>query len=158
MKIIISILALMLVTTLSVFGQLNPLPINGNLTTNTGAILVTGEFTTNLPVHACYLIPVPKNGIGFYIRSGATNSASTTNATFVIEKVVYTSSGATNVVDNQTYELSSAQNGTTAYDFFTNIVNTSPNFGNAQYLRLRSIQNTNLASIWVSNLVWYSLP
>ncbi len=126
------------------------------LFTNSGAILIEGSSTSNAPVTMAYQVPVGKNGIGLYLAIGATNAATTTNATVLVELVnTDTLTGFTNVIDNQTFTLSVPQTGTTRYDYFTNLLSTTANYGNGLRLRIKSIQNTNLASIWITNAVAY---
>lgn len=152
MKNLFSVIAVMALA-FSASAQFIAGPQKISATTNTGAILVAGSFTTNLPSSAQRLIPIGKNGNGFFIEMGGTNAATTTNATIVLEHVIYDTSGNSHTVDNQTYTLSVPQGGTSGYDYFTNLVPTTANIGNSEYLRVKSIQNTNLASIWITNFI-----
>ena len=156
MKKLFAILTGALVVATTTHAQFIPEPQPWALFTNAGVIFIPGETTTNFPVTMAYRVPVGKNGAGFYFGMGATNAASTTNATVLVELVnIDTKSGLTNVVDNQTYTLSVPQNGTTRYDYFTNIVNTTANYGNGATLRIRSLQNTNVLGIFITNAVVY---
>lgn len=152
-KIILGALAMISV---AAHAQFVPGPQPFQLFTNSGVIFIPGETTTNFPVTMCYQVPVGKNGIRFEFGMGATNAASTTNATVLVEQVtIDTISGLTNVVDNQTYTLSVPQNGTTRYDYATNLLNTTANYGNGNTLRIRSLQNTNVLGIFITNAVAY---
>ena len=120
--------------------------------------LVPGSFTTNLPVTFARLVPVPSSGFGWYLRTGGTNAASTTNLTITLEGVIRPTSSTTQVVDNATIVVSTPAVATalpTGYDYLTNF---SPNLlvgtelTRVDAVRIRSIQNTNLASIWISNM------
>lgn len=125
------------------------------LPAGTTPYFIPGSFTTNIPAATAPIIPFSRNGLGMFFRAGATNAASTTNATFVFEQVFITDDGTVQVVDTtgSTITASVPQNGTTGYDYQTNIVSTLGNFPNS-LIRIRSIQNTNLASIWISNAVY----
>ena len=117
------------------------------------AFLIPGSTTTNIPASLAPVVKGGARGVAFYLRVGATNSASTTNATITIKPIA----GPTGeVVDNQSYTLSVPQNGTTGYDYLTNIVETTANVGNAPGFQITSIQNTNLASIWITNVTAYA--
>lgn len=108
---------------------------------------IPGATLTNIPTTLANLIAVGKNGVGFALKMGATNAASTTNATIVLEQLA----NGTDVVDSHTFSLSVPQNGTTGYDYYTNIQATAANFANATYVRVRSIQNTNVFGIFITN-------
>lgn len=119
-------------------------------------IYIPGATTTNIPSTLAVSVPVGKNGTGFYLKMGATNAASTTNATVVLEQVNTDSlDGTENIIDSGTFTLSVPQNGTTKYDYFTNILATTANYGNHPRLRIRSIQNTNVLGIFITNAVAY---
>lgn len=153
--ILVLIGALLAIAT-SARAQFIPEPQPIQLFTNAGVIYIPGITTTSFPVTMCYQVPVGKNGAGFYFGMGATNAASTTNATVLVELLnTDTLTGLTNVVDNQTYTLSIPQNGTTRYDYFTNIAPTTANYGNGVKLRIRSLQNTNELGIFITNAVVY---
>lgn len=153
MKTLFTILAAVAVT-LSASAQFIPGPQPRQLFTNAGVIFIPGETTTNFPVTMAYQIPVGKNGVAFEFGLGATNAASTTNATVLVELVsIDTLTGLTNVIDNQTYTLSIPQSGTTRYDYRTNLVSTTANYGNGTTLRIRSLQNTNVLGIFITNAV-----
>jgi hypothetical protein len=130
-------------------------------TTNSGPILVAGSFTTNLPATAAYILNYPKDGFGVFLRTGGTNAADTTNLVIVLEGVIFTSSGVTQVVDNATLSIVTPTTATalpTGYDYLTNFLSFSTTsqqeaaLRRCDGIRVRSIQNTNLNSLWVSNL------
>lgn len=135
---------------------------HNGLTTNTGPILVAGSFTTNLPANAQRIVAVPSTGFGVYLRTGGTNAADTTNLVIVLEGVIFPTglqSGGTQVVDNATITISTPTTATalpTGYDYLTNFPANSSGLasvlGRCDGIRVKSIQNTNLNSIWVSNL------
>lgn len=152
MKTILKTLSVLLAASLMAVAQEIPRPLPKNGLTISGAYTVVGSSTSNLT--SSLLIPVGINGVGFYVRLAGTNAATTTNATILLEQVIVTAT-ATNAVDSHTFGLSIPQNGTTGHDVYTNIQATAANFGNAPWLRVKSIQNTNLASIFISNFVAY---
>jgi hypothetical protein len=63
--------------------------------------------------------------------------------------------GTENIVDSGTFTLSVPQNGVTKYDYYTNILATTANYGNFPRWRIRSIQNTNVLGIFITNAVAY---
>lgn len=129
-------------------------PARYNLFTNAGVIYIPGITTTSFPVTMALSVPVGKDGIAFYFGMGATNAASSTNATVLVELTdIDSKNGLTNVIDNQTYTLSIPQNGVTRYDYLTNLVATTANLGNARTVRVRSLQNTNELGIFITNAV-----
>lgn len=153
-------------TTQAQIGAVTPSGVvHASVTTNTGPILVAGSFTTNIPVHAAYMLPIPKDGWGIYLRTGGTNAADTTNLVAVFEGVIFPSAGVTQVVDTATITLSTPTTATalpTGYDYLTNFPAASSGLasvlGRCDAIRLRSLQNTNLNSIWVSNLFQVRAP
>lgn len=149
MKTLFSLLAIIGLA-INANAQLVSGPIRGSVITISTNFYLPGSTTTNIPTTLANIVPVGKLGTGFFIRIGATNAASTTNATLTLEGSVDES----NWFDNQTYTLSVPQNGTTGYDWYTNIQSTTANFGNVRSVRIKSIQNTNLASLWISNFYW----
>lgn len=125
----------------------NVVAANGSFTS---PILIPGSFTTNIPTSLSRSFRAGPNGIGFFFRSAGTNAATTTNSTVTFE----ISDDNVNWIDNVNPVVSAPQNGTSGYDYHTNIITgTSANLGNAVFWRIKTIQNTNLASIWISNAV-----
>lgn len=142
--------------TLSASAQFIQGPNSYKLFTNAGVIYIPGSTTTNFPVTMALAVPVGVNGIAFEFNVSATNAASTTNATCLVELVDIDSKiGITNIIGNQTYTLSIPQNGTSRYNYRSNLVNTTANLGNAPSVRIRSIQNTNDLGIFITNAVVY---
>jgi hypothetical protein len=143
---------------LNVNAQLSP--SGYNLLTNVGALTVEGVMTTNL-VNAKFAPIGPsvgQNGFGIFIGSAGTNATTTTNTVVTFELAnIDTKTGYTNIIDNQgTFAITVQHNGTTRFDFLTNMPSTIPNIGNASLVRIKSIQNTNTASLFISNAVLYT--
>jgi hypothetical protein len=155
MKILVSIATLMALAMSSIAQEL-PRPLQKPVLNTTSGVgyLIPGFFTTNIPTTSAPVFPFGKNGVGLALRVVGTNAATTTNLTAVFEQVIPWPDGTVQVVDSalSTITLSAAQNGTTPVDYFTNVVSTTAGMPNS-LLRLRSIQNTNLASIWITNFV-----
>ena len=136
------------------FAQFVPGPQQQSALTTTTAFLLPGVTTTNIPSTLAPVFRVGPNGVGIALYVSATNSASTTNATVILEPVAF--DGTTvRAIGNQTYTFSFPQNGTSGYLFYTNLPNTTANLLNIPGLRVKSIQNTNLSSIWISNATAY---
>lgn len=132
-------------------------PTRQSLLGYSGGFLVPGSSTTNIPAAYAPIFPFPQNGLGIALRIVGTNAATTTNCTIILEQVIV----ADNIVQAadstvNTITISAQQNGTTPVDYFTNIVSSTANMPNS-ILRVRSIQNTNLASIWITNAVAQAL-
>lgn len=124
------------------------------LMTNTSAFLLNAGVTTNIPVTMANLMPVPRDGYGIYFRHGNTN-ANDTNFVAILEGVIFTSSGVTQVVDNATITLTplGAVGIDTLYNFpGAQTANGATNIlSRCDAIRLRSLQNTNANTMWVSN-------
>lgn len=137
---------------------------NHTAPSNTFAFLVPGSSTTNIPATQANIMPIPQTGFGTFLRTGGTNAADTTNLVIVLEGVIFPTgnrAGGTQVVDNATITISTPTTATampTGYDYLTNFTGQGVLSGTLIALtrcdgvRVRSIQNTNLNSIWVSNL------
>ncbi len=155
MKTFIQIgVAVLMAVAFTAGAQEIPRPLAKSAITISGAYTVVGSSTSNTPAADQILIPVGVNGVGFYVRVAGTNAATTTNATIRLEHVIVNAT-ATNVIDDHTFSLSIPQNGTSGYDVYTNLLPTTVNLGNVSYLRVQSIQNTNLASIFITNFTAY---
>jgi hypothetical protein len=155
-KKFISLLALVSAGALTAHAQFIPEAQPFQLFNVSTVIYVPGITTTSFPTTLAVAVPVGKNGTGFYFKMGATNAASTTNATVILEQVATDSlDGTENIIDSGTFTVSVPQNGTTKYDYFTNIVATTANYGNFPRFRIRSIQNTNVLGIFITNCVAY---
>ena len=151
MKKLISLIGLAVLTLATALqAQFITGPATGSAWTNLVAVAVAGSSTTNWPTAAANNIPVGYLGTGFWIRVAGTNAATTTNATITLEMTV----DGSNWIDTTLPSISAAQNGTSGYDVYTNILATSANVGNTRYMRIKSIQNTNLATIFITNFVW----
>lgn len=152
MKKIFSLLVLaVLVLSASAQDVSGPIPKIA-LTCGTGFI-VPGVTTTNIPPSLAPVFYPGRDGVFIGLQVLGTNATTTTNATAIVEVVK-----GTNVIDNQTYNVVFAQNGLTVYDFGTNIPSSAANILNAPGLRIRSIQNTNTASIIISNITAFIRP
>ena len=130
-------------------------PATGSAIDTSTAVAIVGSSTSNLTTTLQKVIPVGQLGVGFAITLYGTNAATTTNATIRLQGTVdgYSWFDAPNPL----VTLSAGQNGTSLYTTYTNVLPNavaSQNAGNVRYLRVASIQNTNLATIWVSNFVW----
>lgn len=110
-------------------------------------IIIQGNTTSNFPTTLLLAYSLGANGLGFGASVAGTNAATTTNATFTIE----VSGNGTDYALNNRLTASVAQLGTGYSPFFTNIVPTTANIGNAVSVRLRSCQNTNIDSIFITN-------
>lgn len=118
-------------------------------------VVIPGITTSNLPTTLAQAMPVGANGIGFSINVAGTNATTTTNATVTLEGTI----NGTEWIDVPTTALpvlSVPQNGTTEQTYYTNILAltaASQNIGNIRSLRIKSIQNTNTASIFFTNFI-----
>ncbi len=114
--------------------------------TNILALTVEGSMTTNLSAKAAPF-NIGANGFGVTINASGTNSATTTNNTYRFD----ISGDGVNWISNA-ITVASAPTGTTWVPTYTNVLATGANLGNLTLGRISSIQNTNLASIFVTNI------
>lgn len=115
--------------------------------------IVPGSTTTNIPPSLAPFFRAGRDGVFMYVQGIGTNSTATTNATVILQPLG--GPEGTNVLDNQTYTFSFGQNGTTSYEFGTNLASSLANMLNVPALQLKSIQNTNTTSIIISNITAY---
>lgn len=115
---------------------------------NSAVFIVPGETTTNLPSTLQVNCAVGTLGFGLTVNHNGTNATTTTNTTFTFE----TSGDGVNYATNNRITFLVVPLGVTYAPYYTNVANTVANVGNASYVRLRSIQNTNIASIFITNL------
>jgi hypothetical protein len=126
--------------------------------TNT-ALLIPGNTTSNLPTFLQVILPSPARGFGVFTQTGATNSVDTTNAVFRFVGVCYDSSGRTQEVAQAAFLVSAPLNGTGTGLGYTNAFPfIERNLLGVDGIRLKSIQNTNANSIWVTNVSERYLP
>jgi hypothetical protein len=127
--------------------------VKNNVVTNAAVYFIPGSTTTNIPVTAARWLPIPKGGVfGLFLLGGATNAASTTNATFTFEGLILDRNNRTQVVDNVSLLFKPAYNGTSRASQNTNFLSTDRNIAGLDAIRLKSIQNTNDLGIFVTNL------
>jgi hypothetical protein len=150
MKTLIAILAAVAVIAFDVSAQSVSGPITGSPITISSNYFLPGATTTNIPTAAANMIPVGRKGVGFFLKVGATNAASTTNATIILEGTV----NGTDWLDAPTFTLSVPQNGTSPYRWYTNIQDTAANLHGIRWLRVKSIQNTNVLGIFLTNFTF----
>lgn len=147
----------MLISVLGANAQFFPGPSTGPALVYSTPIAIVGESTSNLVSSLQHNIPVGVDGVGLSIVLYATNSVSTTNATFRLQGSVDGNNWINTPASASTIAVVAPQSGTTIYTSYTNIMpNTAAaqNIGNLRWLRVSSIQNTNLGTIWVSNMTW----
>lgn len=126
-------------------------PVTTSLMTNSVTVpfLAAGSGFTNLPSTQQVPLVIGATGFGVTVNAAGTNSASTTNMLVTLE-VCGDSIG--NWAANNLLTISVPLGGTGFAPFYTNFVSTTPNVGNATFVRVKSIQNTNLASVFITNL------
>lgn len=146
MKKFLTILAVAAMT-LSAKAQFTAPPTVKSAITNI-TITIVGSSTSNIVTAGqSYPIVVGRDGFGVAFNMAGTNSATTTNCTFRFD---VSGDGVNWVTD--AFSVTAAPPGTGYTPTYTNILSTSANIGNLALIRLRSIQNTNLASIFITNL------
>lgn len=148
-KIIISLA--LIAMTFTAPAQFISGPASGPALVISGNYRVNGILTSNAPVATVYNIPIGKNGVGFFVHSGGTNSVTTTNSTVLLEQSV---NGTDWHNGTFTFSFPVGAGGSAPALFYTNIQPTVANLGNARFLRVKSIQNTNLAGIFITNFLW----
>lgn len=156
MKTILSLVAVLMIAG-SAFAQQIAGPNRQNGLTVSTAFLVPGSGFTNIPTSLAPVFLSGRDGLGISVYVAGTNAASTTNMTITLEPIIYNGSGIS-AAANQTWVISVPQTGTTAYPYFTNLANTTANLSDVAGVRIKSIQNTNLASLFISNVTAYARP
>lgn len=156
MKTLKLLLAVLFASAIGLQAQFFPGPSTGPALLTTTPFFIPGITTTNVASAYQLDIPVGALGVGFQLEMGATNAASTTNATITLEATV----DGTYWIDSPVSAfpvLSIPQNGTSPYTVYTNLTCTAvgtQNLGNIRKLRVKSIQNTNTLGIFITNFTW----
>lgn len=146
----------LLVASVTAKAQFVAGPTVGSALDTSTPVAIVGGSLSNLLASQQKLIPVGVNGVGFAITVYGTNATTTTNAVIRLQGSV---DGSTWIDSpDPVVTLSVPQSGTTVYTVYTNILPNavaSQNAGNLRYLRVKSIQNTNVThTVWVSNMLW----
>jgi hypothetical protein len=129
----------------------NAYPLLAAHATTNFAYAIPGATLTNITGGNSTIVPVGVNGSEFILKIGGTNSAQVTNLTVTLEPVYVGFQNQTNVIANQTYTISAVLTSGTCYG--TNLLPTIANFGNLAGVRIKSINNTNVETLWLSNAV-----
>ncbi len=147
MKKITSIIGLILAfATVNASAQFISPPARFSALTNILALTVEGSMTTNLSAKASQF-SIGANGFGVVINASGTNSATTTNNFIRFDLSADGDNWLSNAIT-----VASAPTGTTWVPTYTNLLATGANLGNLRIGRIASIQNTNLASLFVTNI------
>lgn len=134
-------------------AQFYPGPYTQPALLTTTPFFIPGITTTNVAAAFQFNVPVGPLGVGFQLEMGATNAASTTNCTITLEGSV----DGTYWIDSPATALpvlSIPQNGTSPLTVYTNLLPNavaSQNIGNLRFLRVKTIQNTNVLGIFITN-------
>ena len=148
MKKLLSILGALVIAFTASAQFIVTAPSGSSALVSNTVFIVPGETTTNVPTTVASQFKIGRDGFGLTINHSGTNATTTTNTTFIFEF----SGDGVNYGTNNRLTVLSIPLGVTYAPHYTNIANTVPSVGNAMYGRLRSIQNTNLASIFITNL------
>lgn len=154
-KHILAVAMALIALTFGATAQFVSGPATGAALLTTVPYLANGSGFSNVASGFQFNIPVGQLGVGFQLEVGGTNAGTTTNMLITLEGTV----DGTYWVDYPTAALPVLvipQNGTSPYTCYTNInaAAASVHIGNMRYLRVKSIQNTNLASVWITNFTW----
>ena len=106
-----------------------------------------GGSTSNLSSSVAAPFQVGAGGFGVTFNIAGTNSVTTTNSLIRFD----VAGDGVNWVANA-LTVNYTPSGTSWTPGFTNILSTAANVGNLSLARIASIQNTNLASIFVTNI------
>lgn len=123
----------------------------------TTSVAIAGITTSNLPTTLQASIPVGPNGVGLSFTTFGTNATTTTNATVVLQGTADGTTWIDTPTTASAITVLVSANGTSIYGTYTNLIGntaTAQNIGNLRSLRIKSIQNTNTATLWISNVVW----
>ena len=110
-------------------------------------LTIVGGSTSNLSDTVRASFQVGASGFGATFNIAGTNAATTTN---VVVRLDVSGDGVNWVANAIT--LNATPSGTGWTPSFTNVLSTAANVGNLSLARIASIQNTNLASIFVTNI------
>ena len=146
MKKILSLLALAAMT-LSASAQFVAPPVVKSAITNI-TIAVNGITTSNIVTAGqTFPIIVGAGGFGVGFNMAGSAAATTTNCTFRFD---VSGDGVNWVTDAVT--ITAAPAGTGYTPTYTNVLSSAANIGNLVHVRLRSIQNTNTGTLYITNL------
>lgn len=146
MKTFLSLIALALAT-LTASAQFVQPPAPKSAIVGTTVVTIVGSSTSNLADTVRAPFQVGAGGFGVTFNIAGTNAATTTNVVVRLD----VSGDGVNWVSNA-ITLNSTPSGTGWTPSFTNVLSTVANLGNLSLARIASIQNTNLASIFVTNI------
>lgn len=123
-------------------------PVCLSACTNSDVIVIAGATTSNLPIAMVKAFGIGRTGLGLGASVAGTNAATTTNTIVTVEL----SANGTEYFLNNRLTAGLPATGTGFSPFYTNWVPTTVNLDNAIFARIRSIQNTNIDSIFITNL------
>lgn len=111
-------------------------------------IAISGITTSNLVTAGqTYPIGVGADGFGVSFNMAGAAATTTTNCTFRFD---VSGDGVNWVTD--AISITAAPAGTGYTPTYTNVLSTAANIGNLALVRLRSIQNTNTGTLYITNL------
>ena len=146
MKKFLTLLALAAMT-LSASAQFIAPPVVKSAITNI-TIAINGITTSNLVTAGqTFPINVGADGFGVAFNMAGAAAATTTNCTFRFDVSGDGVNWATDAVT-----ITAAPAGTGYTPTYTNVLSTAANIGNLVQVRLRSIQNTNTGTLYITNL------
>lgn len=146
MKNFLLIIALAMAT-LTASAQFVQPPAPKSAIVGTSVITIVGGSTSNLSSSVAAPFQVGAGGFGVTFNIAGTNSVTTTNSLIRFD----VAGDGVNWVANA-LTVNYTPSGTSWTPGFTNILSTAANVGNLSLARIASIQNTNLASIFVTNI------
>lgn len=146
MKNFILILSLAMAT-LTASAQFVQPPTPKSAIVGTTVVTIVGSSTSNLTSAVAAPFQIGAGGFGATLNIAGTNSATTTNSLVRFD----VSGDGVNWIANAV-TINYTPSGTGWTPIFTNILSTGANLGNLSLARIASIQNTNLASIFVTNI------
>ena len=133
--------------TLTASAQFVQPPAPKSAIVGTTVVTVVGSSTSNLTSAVAAPFQVGAGGFGVTINIAGTNAVTTTNSLIRFD----VSGDGVNWIANA-LSVNYTPSATAWTPSFTNILSTAANVGNLSLARIASIQNTNLASIFVTNI------
>lgn len=143
----LSAIVLSFVLTLAAHAQYTQGPSCLSAWTNTDVVVIAGLTTSNLPITMVKPFQVGRSGLGFGSSIAGTNAATTTNTIVTVEL----SGNGTDYFLNNRPVAGATSLGTGYSPFYTNWPITTPSLDNTILARIRSVQNTNVDAIFITN-------
>jgi len=141
------LIAAISLATLTASAQFVQPPSPKSAVVGTTVLSITGISLSNLSSSVAAPFQIGAGGFGVTANIAGTNAVTTTNSLIRFD----VSGDGVNWISNAV-SVNYTPSGTSWVPTFTNILATGANLGNLSLGRINSIQNTNLAAVFVTNI------